>query len=442
MADDPKPISLAEAKKRRASGAGGAGGAPGDDWTGDLIKNGRGEILPLLANAITAFRNAPEWRGVFGFDEFHQATAMCGMPPWDGERDLGRKWTSVDDLRAAEWAQHQRIHISPDIVGQAVEVVARDRSFHPVLEYLDRLEHDGEPRLDMLFPRYFGADDTPYSRAVGARFLIGGVARVSEPGCKADCCPIIEGKQGLLKSTALKTIGHPWYAEEIAAPGSKDSALQLAGVWILELAEFEHLSARDAGQVKAWMSRGTDRFRPPYAKRVIDQPRQCVFAGTVNKSTYLSDETGARRFWPITCTSVDLDMLSVDRDQLWAEARARYRAGDAWWLESGSLQAQAADEQSARYQEDAWEGLIADAVVSAVKRATAKGEPAAVTVAEMLRDVIGLNPERWEQKHQNRVARCLVHLRWKRVQIRKGGKRHWIYVPGDAPSPVSPDDKG
>ena len=110
--------------------------------------------------------------------------------------------------------------------------------------------------------------------------------------------------------------------------------------------------------IKAFMSRTTDRFRPPFGKRVVECPRQCVFSGTVNHTEYLRDETGARRFWPVLCGSIDIDALARDRDQLWAEAKHRYSSGEKWWLDTSALVEIAAEEQAARYQGDPWEEII------------------------------------------------------------------------------------
>src|SRR5207247_7738015 len=106
------------------------------------------------------------------------------------------------------------------------------------------------------------------------------------------------------------------------------------------------------------MSRTTDRFRPPYGRRLIESPRQCIFADSVNHTNYLRDETASRRFWPVKSTRILIDELARDRDQLWAEAVVCYRAGAPWWLETPKLNQQAEAEQSARYEGDAWEPLV------------------------------------------------------------------------------------
>ena len=118
--------------------------------------------------------------------------------------------------------------------------------------------------------------------------------------------------------------------------------MQTRGVWIIELSELDTLSRSEVSRIKTFMSRTTDRFRPPYGKRLIESPRQCIFAGTVNHSTYLRDETGARRFWPVVCGAIEIDRVGRDRDQLWAEAKARFDQGGIWWSETAALIAAAA----------------------------------------------------------------------------------------------------
>jgi predicted P-loop ATPase len=228
---------------------------------------------------------------------------------------------------------------------------------------------------------------------------------------------ILEGLQGLLKSTALKTLAQPWFTDEIADLGTKDAAMQLAGAWIIEIAELDSISRADVSRIKAFMSRTTDRFRPPYSRRVIEQPRQCIFAGTANDNEYLRDETGGRRFWPIGCSSIDIYGLAADRDQLWAEARDRYAAGEPWWLDTDELNSCAAVEQNARYRADPWQDVIAGHVA----------DLSSVSVPEVLR-FLGIEKKDQTQLHANRVAACLKALGRERKQVRIEGKQTWRYV--------------
>ena len=223
-------------------------------------------------------------------------------------------------------------------VSRSVGAVAREITVHPVRDHLGALAWDGVPRIETWACRYLGAEDTAFNRSVGALWLISAVARIFRPGVKADHMLVLEGPQGARKSTALKILaGEDWFTDELPDLGSKDAAMHMQGVWIIEIAELDAIGKAEVSRIKAFLTRTTDRFRPPYGRYTIEVPRQCVFAGTVNPDTYLRDETGNRRFWPVRCGTIDIDALARDRDQLWAEAVARFRAGAIWWLETPEL---------------------------------------------------------------------------------------------------------
>ena len=262
-----------------------------------------------------------------------------------------------------------------------------------------------------------GEDRDPLHRAIGSGWLISAVARIYRPGAKADCCLILEGPQGIRKSTALRTIAGEYFTDELADLGSKDAAMQTRGVWIIELSELDNLSHAEVARIKAFMSRTTDRFRPPCGMRLVESPRQCVFAGTVNHSSYLRDETGGRRFWPVVCGPIDVDALASDRDQLWAEAKVRFESGSAWWLDTLDLVQLASDQQEARYEGDPWEEVIGPWLES--KEST--------TISEVLEKCINKPQAQWTQTDKVRAARCLRAQGWLRYRERQGSRLEWRY---------------
>ncbi|MDR3741596.1 MAG: VapE family protein, partial [Terracidiphilus sp.] len=197
---------------------------PSGNWRDQLLLNLNSTVKPLLANAITALRNAPEWNNVLAHDEFAHVTVLQKAAPWmKPGAELPVEWSPNDDILATEWLHHQGISVSSDVTGQAVEAVGRERPFHPVRAYLQDLAWDGVHRLDSWLADYLGADPSPYASAVGSRWMISAVARIFAPGCKADCCLIFEGEQGIKKSTALRALAQPWFTDEIADLGSKDA---------------------------------------------------------------------------------------------------------------------------------------------------------------------------------------------------------------------------
>ena len=389
-------------KRKHPNGPAGYG-----DWRDLLITNREGKPKALMANAEIALRESAEWGGRLAYDAFAQDV-------WDRRQE--QYWTDIDDLVAAKWMQHNGIFVGPAVVRQAAELVASQHSFHPVRTYLSTLAWDGEERVDRWAIDYLGAEDTPYMRAVASRWLISAIARVMDPGCKADCLLVLEGEQGEKKSTALKTLGGDWFTDELAEVGSKDAAMQLSGVWIIEIAELDSIKHRDVSRVKAYLSRTHDRFRPPYGRAIVRLARQTVFAATTNETEWGRDETGLRRFWPVACGTIDIAGLAAMRDQLWAEALTRYRAGEVWWLDTEELTNEAKTVQEERQATDAWVDLIRDIVA-------ARDD---VSVAECLRE-IGFKQQDYDRASQMRVASCLKLLDFKRIKTRNGGAREWRY---------------
>jgi predicted P-loop ATPase len=390
-------------------------------WKARLLRTPHGAIRPILANAMTALREAPAWFGVFAYNEFSNEATLLSAPPWEMNPAPWnpRAVTPHDDLMITEWLQKEGITVDVGVAAQAVEAVAKDRLFHPVRGYLDYLEWDTIPRIGTWLHDYFGTEDNPYTRTVGRCMLVGAVARIYEPGCKVDNVPIIEGSQGIGKSSALRILFDPWFTDEIADLGSKDAAMQARGVWLVELAELEAMSRPEASRAKAFITRTTDRFRPPYGRRLVDSPRSCVLWGTTNSETYLKDETGGRRFWPIRARKVNLEGLARIRDQLWAEALEHYAAGTPWWIDNPDVYRAATEEQAGRYAGDPWD--------EAIQQHTQSSDE--VSIRQVL-TALGVETGRQTQSEMNRVARCLKALGWTRVQVGVGRGRRWIYRRG------------
>jgi len=400
------------------------------------------------ANVITALSNDEAFAGALLFDEFRQEVLVGRPLPWDSAADWKpRAWSDADDVRCAEWLQRREINVVPATVSRSVNAVARDIRIHPVRDYLNGLRWDGVVRLERWVMAYLGADDTTLNRGIGSRWMISAVARIMQPGAKADHMLILEGPQGGKKSSAIKLLaGAEWFTDELAEIGTKDAAQQMRGVWVVEFAELDAISRAEVSRIKAFLTRTVDRYRPPYERYVITVPRQCVFAGSVNPETYLRDETGNRRFWPVRCGSIDLDALARDRDQLWAEAVARYRDGAIWWLEELELIALARIEQEQRYQADAWDARIDRWLVCERRRVNQgyagyddwrdeeveRASPMTdVSVGEILEGALGIEPARWTRADQMRVTAYLKARGWERYQGRIGSGRHapreWRY---------------
>jgi len=325
-------------------------------------------------------------------------------------------WTDQHTTQIRGWIISE-IHaeVKRADVQEAVNLVARGNSWHPVQVYLNGLAWDGVPRIDTWLSTYCAAEDSPYTRAVGAKWLISAVARAMQPGCKVDTMLILQGAQGLKKSTAFATLvpDPNWFADSpLDFDRPERAALSLFGKWIYEIGELQGFAKADANRLKGFMSSKSDNVRAPYASRNEEFPRGCVFGGTTNADNYLTDETGNRRYWPVSVGACDVAALERDRNQIWAEAVARYRAGEAWWLDA-TTEALARVEQDARYLSDVWEESIRAWLV---KPQTLPGMPFdtanGVTTGDLLSYALDVPVGQHDKTKAMRVGQTLRRLGW------------------------------
>jgi putative DNA primase/helicase len=230
----------------------------------------RGVARDILHNAVLILRLETVLIGRLQWNELLEAAEARDLP-WRRGGDW-RPWTEADDLFLTDWCQERHAYLKRPTCAAAVQLVAHDRMHHPVRERLGGLTWDGTARLSTWLSTYLGVSDTPYSRAVGRKWMISAVARVFQPGCKADHALILEGMQGTLKSTTacVMAMDDAWFADEIADLGTKDSAQDLRGKWIIELSELSALKRGEVERVKAFMTRRMDHYRASYGSRSQD----------------------------------------------------------------------------------------------------------------------------------------------------------------------------
>lgn len=378
------------------------------------ILNHDGAIRVIVANAITMMSHLP-----ITWNSFSHRAFLKSPAPWGS---VGN-WVDYDDTKAAEWCQHQGLHIPPLVAMDACNAVARSRPHHhPVIEYLQALKWDRKPRLDRWLHTYLGTVDNAYTRSVGAKWAISAVKRVILPGCQADYTLVFEGLQGKRKSTALGALaGREWFTDDVTEIGTKDSAIQIQGKWIVELAELDAVRKSDITTIKAWLVRRNDHFRPPYGRRAEDFARQNVFAASTNKNRWGMDESGLRRFWPVRCAEfnqVDVDGIVEVRDQLWAEAYYRYAQKEEIWL-SEAMETEAAVEQHDRQEIDPWTELIETWAVNPTMRTADinklhdfRSKPGIIYLQETLWNACGIPEKDWNRTHRDRVAHVLRLAGW------------------------------
>ncbi|MGS0737986.1 VapE domain-containing protein [Pseudomonas sp. GG8] len=389
-------------------------------WKDHLARTENGALIAHMQNVELILGNDERWAGVISFSAFSSKIVKLRAAPYGG--DVG-DWADIDDTRVMKWlAQQYNLRVKPSSVIEAVSVVAHDHAFHPVREYLQKLEWDRVSRLESWLTDVMGVVASEYTAKVGKRWMISAIARVMRPGCKADSVMILEGGQGEGKSTAMSILGGAWFMDTPFALGDKDGFQAIRGKWIIELGELDSFNKAESTKAKQFFSASTDTYRESYGRRSNDVPRQCVFVGTTNQDEYLKDATGNRRYWPVACTKVDLDRLRDIRDQLWAEAMFCYEAGDIWWVnrEEAGMFAEAQDE---RFVVDEWEGPILSWLEESQIGETTTG-------SEVLASALKLDFGHWGKPEQMRVGQIMHRLGWRRVRLpalAKSGQRPWAY---------------
>ena len=393
--------------------------AADEPWREQLLFTAKGGMVAHAFNVALILGNDRRWKGVIAYDSFSSKIRKLKTPPYGGAPG---DWSDLDDVRVTLWlADVYGLCVKSATVLEAVNAVAHDNAFHPVRQFLDGLAWDGTPRLEQWLQNHLGVADSEYARRVGKRWMVSAVARVFSPGCKADSVLILEGLQGAGKSTSMAVLGGEWFMDTPFNLGDKDGYQAIRGKWIVELGELDAFNKAESTRAKQFFSASVDTYRESYGRRVLDVPRQCVFVGTTNQDEYLKDDTGNRRYWPVTCTRVDIEGLRASREQLWAEAVAAYRAGDVWWVERDEAELFAA-EQDKRYQADMWEEPIIHYLMH-------QHIGDAVTGAHILEKALNIDPSHWGKPEQMRVGKIMHRLKWprRRKGSGPGGVRGYEY---------------
>ena len=413
-----------------------------EGWRNLLQKADKGQSFRCNAtNAILVLTYHPAWAGLLAWDAFAERVVFTREPPWEREVSTARRpyWTENDMCRLVDWFAREFVGPSMQMKASTLEsvivTVAAEHETHPVRAYLAALRWDLVQRLPTWLPHYCGAPETPYSAAVGVRWMVQAVARVMVPGCQADSMLILESEeQGTGKSSGLRALvpNPEWFSDTGITIGDKDSYQALHGIWIQSLDELDSMRRAESSKNKSFLTATKDHYRPPYARMARDFPRQCVFAGTTNETEYFQDRTGNRRFWPVRVRRIDVAGIARDRDQLWAEARTRYESGEKWHADTPELVTLLGGEQEERIQADPWQTLIRDWMANPRTREKfdlARG----IQTEELLEHAVRKLTGHWTEGDQKRVVACLRGLKHARlVRSREDGVRVRRYLP-DAP---------
>jgi predicted P-loop ATPase len=382
------------------------------DWLDLCVKTEGKHPVPLAitANALCALNHDPKLVRKFAFDEMLRRPMILQSEP--------RPVTDDDTIDVQVYLQRNGLkRISRETTFDAICNYSLDHPYHPLRDAIDILDNDGRQLLANWPSRYLGVAETSYSNTVGRKFLISMMARLYEPGCKADHMLILEGPQGTLKSTACRVLAGKYFSDNLPDLSlGKECSIHIAGKWLIEVSELHAFSRVDANHLKSFLSREVERYRPVYARSDIDEPRTCVMVGTSNKEAYLRDETGGRRFWPLKCGMIDVERLRTDRDQLLAEARDAYRLGESWWADEAFEREFIQPEQEKRYEVDEWDGPIGDHIDNHLFTPT-------ISLPQLAKEALGLDAARLDMMAQKRIAAILTRRGWSRFA--RSGKRGW-----------------
>lgn len=344
-----------------------------DEWITQLKVEKNGTYSQTIENTELILTNDQRLKSArLSHNDFSHTNDVTGVPPWPKSKTELGIWSDFDYAELLAYMEKYWGITSERVIKVALRNVFSRQRYHPVRDHLDSLAWDGIERVETLLIDYLGAEDNPYTRAVIRKTLAAAVARIFRPGCKVDYVLVIVGPQGIYKSMLVQILGYAdhegrgWYSDNfnLSGRGDKRDIEQLLGVWIMEIPELAALYGKNADAIKSFISTRQDEARLAYKEEKGYFPRQCIFIGTTNNVDFLSDSTGNRRFWPVVANkrkpkkSVK-DDLSLEVDQIWAEAVQIYKAGEALYLDDPKLEAFANVMQEQHREKDSWEDTIA-----------------------------------------------------------------------------------
>ena len=431
------------------------------DWMKKLQYEPRSTVLKNnLHNITLILQNDPLLQNIV-FNQQLDGMEIKGTVPW---QHPSKYWRDADDAQLISYVDSHYGTFSQRNYQIAVTKVSDDRSYHPIREYLDALpEWDKIPRVDTLLIDYLGAEDNAYVRAVTRKTLCAAVRRVQEPGVKFDTMLVLNGPQGIGKSTLISRLAGEWFSDSLNLGDTKDktAAEKLQGYWILEIGELAGLRKAEVETLRSFLSRQNDIYRAAFGRRATPHPRQCIFFGTTNaESGYLRDTTGNRRFWPVKTpgggSKHSWGITAEEIEQIWAEVLVYVKAGEKLHL-AADIESLAKEEQREALESDEREGLVRDfletllpenwdsmdlferrSFLSGVSNIGAKGTVRRTRVCnmEIWCELFGKDQGNLGRAESNTLAAMLTKLGWIRQEKKERVKLYGpqvVFVPDNVP---------
>lgn len=333
--------------------------AADENWQSGIKTTKSGAAENMHENIHYILSCDPKLKDAIRFNEFTGKVVKLKDLPWHkvADKSSGDIWSDADDVKLLRYLErYNKRFTRTTVLGQVLDV-ASAHLFHPVRDYLKSLKWDGVKRLERLFVDHLGASDTEYVRTVTRKALTAAVTRVFNPGAKFDYMTVLVGSQGVGKSSILRDIAKGWFTDNVFGVGSKEAMEQIQGFWIVEMAELAAMKKTEVESVKMFVGSQVDSYRAAYGRNREERPRQCVFFGTTNATAFLRDETGNRRFWPITVRGPYRKLTEEEIDQIWAEAVYYQSRNEPLYLDK-RIEAEAARQQEAFEVEDPWAAIF------------------------------------------------------------------------------------
>lgn len=403
---------------------------PAEEWDAEGetarrwdIDNGN-NTKKTMRNAVNFLYTLDELKHTVKYNQFTGDLEIVGKLPWADKRGNNKNWLDQDVILLKYYLHKTtRVEFNVAILWEALYTAGTRHAYHPIRDYIKNIQWDKKERLATWLHDYCHTEQNTYIAAVGAKTIIAAIARVFVPGFKFDHCLVLEGDQGIGKSSVCAVLGGEWYGDFILDPHSRDTIDAMRGKWFIEMSEMEVTKRADVQALKAFISRTSDRTRLAYARASCDFPRQCVFIGTINPDDlgYLSDRTGNRRFWPVKCEGhIDLEGLKNVREQLLAEAYVRFKQGEKLYL-TGDDEKFAGIEQNKRVYVDAWKDVLADWMAG---QGANVDQISTIQVWEL---VLGGTVRAMTRSDQTRIGYILKDLGWHAFRPLRGGSRQRMY---------------
>lgn len=441
----------------------------GGDWKDKLEFDKFGNLKNNIGNLILILNNDKKLKPLV-FNQLLDGIEIAGEVPW---KHPSKYWRDADDAQLIAYIDENYGSFSQHNYNIAVTKVTDDRSYHPIRDYLNNLpEWDGVKRADTLLIDYLGALDNDYTRAVTRKTLCAAVKRVLQPGCKFDTMPVLNGPQGIGKSTLISKLAGEWFSDSLNLGDTKDktAAEKLQGYWILEIGELAGLRKTEIETLRSFLSRQNDIYRASFGRRATPHPRQCIFFGTTNaEDGYLRDTTGNRRFWPVMTTGGgdknSWDITQDEVNQIWAEVLTYVKAGEKLYLDA-ELEAVAKEYQREAMESDEREGVVREYLETLLpedwdnmdlisrtnylngtefgklaNRGTVKREK--VSNIEIWCECFGHERSRLTKRDSSELTAIMKKLGWKRAEKKERIPLYgsqYIYVPDAVPNSVPSDD--